>query len=159
MENDNNEKPTQELTVSPRNEMRETLEAINEKLKNIEIASQSQYKTSKIVPDLLNQKKVDISECTDIPFLVNALASIKMHKAAYDEVQASVLQLKTLPVFKSYNGHTYEEWEHDIKFRVSILMQEETVKKLKEAKERLEKFLTNDDRLAIVLGEIKELGL
>lgn len=148
-----------ELSISPRNAMQDKLNAITEKLKSIEVMSQSPYKTNKMLPHLFEHKKVDISECTDITFLVNGLATIKVQKAAYDDIYTNVLKMNSYPVFKSFGGYSYEDWENDIKLRLSVLMQEETVKKLTNAKEKLEKFLTNDDRLAIVLGEISEMGI
>lgn len=152
-------KETKEVSVSSRTKMQETLDIISEKLKNIEIKSQSPYKTNKILPDMFNQEKVDISTCTDITFLVNGLATLRTQKKAYDEVYSAVLEQKTFPVFKGYGGYAYEEWENDIKLRLHVVTQEDTVKKLTEAKKKLEQFLTQDDRLKMVLGEIQDLGL
>lgn len=160
MEENKEPKVTVETGVALKTEMQKSLDSINEKLQAIQTIQTSPFKTNgSFMPTEFHPSgsSVDVRTATNIKYLIWALGQIKIQSDAHEYVYQKELGLQTYPVFTTYGGYSYEDWKHDIKLRLSILMQADTVKKLNEAKAKLEQFLTQDDRLALALKEIGEL--
>lgn len=53
--------------------------------------------------------------------------------------------------------YNYEFWKHDLLVRISHITQYARIEKLKQAKNKLEQFMSEDDRLSLILKELDEL--
>lgn len=152
-----NNKPNTAIAV--RTKMQESLATIETKLKAIKEVTDSGYKTNcefRFNPAYTANAPINIATSTNLSLLINCLGYIKGQADKYREAAEKVLHLQQYPVFIWMN-YSYEAWEHDFKVRIAILSQHETVNKLKKAKEKLEQFMTEEDRLALTLKEIEEL--
>ena len=79
-----------------------------------------------------------------------------MKEREYNRIYTEELQQKSFPVCRIFN-YSVIEWKHDIKLRLNILLQQDRLKRLNEAKAKLTPFLTENDRLASALQEVDEL--
>jgi hypothetical protein len=144
--------------ITVRTKMQETLEVLNIKLAKVKNITESPYKTNgefRFNPAYTGNAAINIHKLTDLSLLIGILAAIQNHWKNYNNA-AETLELATYPAFE-WCGFSYEAWKHDIEIRKEIITQHETIKKLKTAKEKLQQFLTEEDRLAITLKEIEEL--
>ena len=60
------------------------------------------------------------------------------------------------PVF-TISGGTVEDWKHDIKLRLQITKQEVRSKALKEAKDKISKFMSEEEQKKSILMELGKL--
>ena len=147
---------TKTQAVAVRTQMQEGLALISEKLKQLKSISETPYKTSgefRFNPAYTGNPPIRIFNVIDLGVLIGVLGAIKGHYDKYEDA-AEILGLKEYPVFE-WCGFTYEAWAHDLKLRASIISEKETREKLLRAKSKLEQFLTEEDRLAITLQELK----
>lgn len=146
-------------SVSPlRQAMQDKLTSISEKLSQIKVAQESPFKTNgefRFNPGYTGNDPIYIHRVKSLEVLIGVLAAVRGHFSKYEEA-AKVLELDKYPEF-SWCGYSYEAWEHDIKKRAAIISQDEKVKALISAKQKLEQFLTEDDRLALALKDIDNL--
>lgn len=129
------------------------IQLVKDKLSQYENISDSMYKTKKRF-DAWN-----IETETSIPELIKALSSIKARKTAYDAAADELVVAGTLtnyPVFQ-IEGSTYEEWAADIALRIKIINHKQTIDKLNKVKDGLEKLMTDEDRMAILLKELENI--
>lgn len=94
-----------------------------------------------------------------IEILVEALGRLDSQEQNYDNACANA-QYKShlpakLPVFK-VGGFTAEDWRHDLLFAIDIITQDEQRKRLQKYEEKLSKFVTEEQQLAMILKEMAE---
>jgi hypothetical protein len=59
---------------------------------------------------------------------------------------------------RKFNGHTYEEWSHDIKLRLEQLKDEKEICKLRKATNKLyNEVMTAEDKAAFALEEVNDI--
>ena len=126
------------------------LSAIAQKIKNHNKVNDTVYKTTGQLEGFK-----DITVETSIAKLICAFSMVYNKEKAYDET-AGILGLSTYPAFSISGGNT-SAWEHDIKLRIAIISQSETLAKLKAAQDKLSKFLTEEDQKAAVMKELAGL--
>lgn len=140
--------------IEVRSKLNKALTEINEKLSNLQVISTTPFKTNgkfKWNPNA-GGGEIDILTCTKMEDLIAIHQTLKMRAEGYDK-SASDLGIAQYPVFK-WCGHTWKDWEHDLKLRVAVVNQHQIETRLKEAKEKLSRFLTEEDQLNNVLTEL-----
>ena len=126
------------------------LEILDKELTELKAITDKPWKTSGIL-DLGTGATIAIKTETKVENLVKALSSIIGRKHFYDQAQ-KLLELKEVPEF-SLNG-TLESWVEDIKLRLAIVQYEERKNKLQEFKDKMSKFLSEDDQKKVLLNEM-----
>jgi hypothetical protein len=94
----------------------------------------------------------DLSKETKLENLIRAYSSIAGKEAAY-HAAAKDLQLSIYPEF-TINGANKENWLHDIKLRIAVIQHETKLNKLNEYKEKLAKFMTEEDQKAMLFKDM-----
>lgn len=152
---DQQQEETTGTAVAVRTEMHIALDAIDAKLKEIKDVTESTLKTNgefRFNPQYTANAAINIHKTTELKVLVGVLGAVKGHKDKYDEA-ATILGLSEYPAFE-WCGYSYESWEHDIKMRSTIITHHDRKQQLINAKKELEQFMTQEDRLKLVLGKI-----
>lgn len=121
--------------------------------KLVDIATTT-WKTNGALTSVSGLRNIKDAE-TDISNLIKANSSVREKKKAYDE-SAKDLGLTTYPVFK-IDGYTHEEWRHDILLKLQIVGQDETRKKLEAAKDKLSKFMSEEEQRSLAFKEVESL--
>lgn len=148
---------TQTAAVAVRSQMQVKLQSIDEALAKLKVDSESPFKTNgefKYNP-YSNYGTVNIHRLGDISSLLNIYAYIKSKHDMYEEA-ATKFDLKVYPAF-TWMNYSLKDWEHDISVRLTLVTQHDRVKKLRDAKAKLQSFMTEEDRLAIVLKELEDI--
>lgn len=123
------------------------IEKLDEKLDSLKHITETKYRTSGVIEGV-----TDIKKETSIETLVRGLASIMVRKESYDRA-AKELGLTTYPQYQ-IGGCSLEDWTHDIKFRIDVLTHKETTDKLKEYRDKMSKFLSEQDQKQMLLNEM-----
>lgn len=142
-----NDKETTALTIATGTP--EALKAINAKIAALKHIEESVYKTSGELEGFDNIKTE-----TKLENLIRAYSVVKFKEQAY-EAAAKDLGLKTYPQFSIGSG-TAEDWKKDILLRIEIINHKETLDKLNSFKTRMEGFLSEQDKKALLLKEMEE---
>jgi len=148
---------TQAVTL--RTDLQSKLATIDEKLKAIKATADSQYKTNgefRFNPSYTVNSPIYIHKTQDLKILISALGYINKQSQAYNETASNILKLDSYPVFE-WQGYSFDAWENDIQIRVAIVTQHDLINKLKTAKQKLEQFMSDEDRLAIALKDVDAL--
>lgn len=143
--------------LAVRTEMQQMSAAIDNKLKALKEVTDSQYKTNgeyRFAPGF-SGNIIDIHKSTDVRLLLGIVGALTNHKTNYENA-AKMMGLDTYPEFL-WLKYNYGAWTHDIKVRLAVITHYDTKKKLEEAKKELEQFMTQEDRLALVLEKMKGL--
>lgn len=132
------------------------IETINAKLDSFKHITGSSFKTSG------NFENINVHTETDLQTLVKVLATVNRREADYNEAVADLAKegAITLPVLKFYGG-TPNEWRHDVKLRLQIVSQKETIDALNELKKSYEAIMEKshvkemlDKKAATLLGSL-----
>lgn len=147
---------SKELTVQT--DVQKKLSLIEEKIKNMNIISSTPFKTNGNFrfDEFSGVSTFNIHHATIIDILIKVLADISLKEEAYNKVYTEELRQKSFPVCKIFQ-FSVTDWRHDVKLRLNILLQQDRLKRLNEAKEKLIPFLTENDRLASALQEVDDL--
>lgn len=130
----------------------DAIAVINEKIKALKHIQDSVYVTSGSIT--MHGGNCNVKDETSITKLVQAYSSVLYRARAIDEAQAE-LGITSMPLTK-VDGHTVEEWKQDIKLRLDILNQKETLDKLQGYKKQWEELMDKEDRKAILMKEMAE---
>lgn len=134
------------------------INAINDRLKQIKTSTQINYKTNgEIKWEKIVAENINIFRCTDISLLISINAFLTVEFSSYEN-SAKELRLETYPAF-TWLGFPIESWKNDISVRISQIMASEKILKLEKLKTTLESYMSNDDRLSILLKDLESLGL
>lgn len=145
-----------QVIVSPREKMQEKLQTIDAKLKAIKYVTGSEYKTNgKFKFNPVTQYEILIHRHTDLVGLLNILGFINTKHSEYEKA-AEIAGLKKYPVFQ-WLGFNYDAWVNDLKIRIAQISVHEEITNLEIAKRELQKFLTEEDRLAMILKKYEDL--
>jgi hypothetical protein len=151
---------TQAISIDTRAKVKDALDLINEKLKAIEIISTSPLKTSGLFkwngreedPMYGNSPLIDINKLTNVSYLLSITGFLLTRHKEYDDA-AKKLGLKAYPVFK-WAGYEEDSWLNDIKIRISMIMQKDTLEKLQSQKTQLSQYISEDQRVEELLSGI-----
>lgn len=127
--------------------------AVDAKIAAIKTISESPFKTGMNHPIMGNLKT-----CTSIETLLKALANVIGMEAVYNKAGkrcSEVLNNGQFPTFH-LEGGTAKHWEEDIKLRIQIVQQEDTLKKLSDYRTRLSNFMSEAEKKEMLLKEIEE---
>lgn len=153
--NSNKNKSTEVLVVQAKDgkiSVPNALEALNKKLDGIKKVQDTPYKTSGDMSSIgFGSVKTEML----VENLVRGLSIIIAKEDAYQKA-AERLGLTSVPAFNVAGG-SLEDWTTDIKLRIQIIQQEETMKKLTAARDKMAKFLSEEDQKRIVLNEISDI--
>jgi len=139
-------KPT-ELTLTTGTP--DALKVINEKIAALKHIEESVYKTNGELEGFGNIKNE-----LKLENLIRAYSVVRAKEKAYDEA-AKELGLKTFPQFSVGSG-TAEDWKKDILLRIEIINHKDTLDKLTSFKTRMEGFLSEQDKKALLLKEMED---
>lgn len=129
------------------------LEAINAKLSEIKEIQQTPFKTNcQFSQEGRENYLVDITKVRGSQKLIEIYAFIKGKEITYNE-SLKELNIKEAPIPK-HGKYSTDDWKHDLKLRMAIVMQHEEIERLNKAKQKLESFLTEEDQLAITLQQL-----
>lgn len=124
------------------------LDALNAKIKALKHIEDSVYKTSGNLDGF-----GDIKAETKIENLIRAFSMIQGKAEGY--AKASVeLGLETVPAFQ-VSGGTVADWKQDIQLRINIINHKETLDKLNGFKSKMESFLSEQDKKALLIKEME----
>lgn len=143
----NKDKQTTELTIASGTP--EALKLINAKIAALKHIEESVYKTSGDLEGFDNIKTE-----TKLENLIRAYSVVKFKEQAY-EAAATDLGLKTYPQFVIGSG-TAADWKKDILLRIEIINHKETLDKLNSFKSRMEGFLSEQDKKALLMKEMED---
>lgn len=131
------------------NEVPEVLSLLDLEIGKLKTISESVYKTSGNL-----EQFGDIKQETKIENLIRAYSSVKGRENSYYEA-AKDLKVGTYPVF-TVSGGTAEDWKQDIMLRIDIITHKDKLDKLNEYKEKMSKFLSQEDQKAMLLKEMTD---
>lgn len=137
-----------ELTVT--SAVPSVMNVLDEKLNALKKITDQPYKTTGMLD--CGGQRIDIKTETNIENLQKAFSSVLGRKKLYDEA-GEVLGIKTFKVFE-VSGGTMEDWKSDIQIRLAVLQYENRKKKLQTAKEKMAKFMSEEDQKALVMKEV-----
>lgn len=145
-------------SLSTRDQLHVTLNQIEEKLSSLKALETQTYKTNgefRFNPTYTNNSPIYIHTTKDLAILLSVYGYVKQQEERYNEA-AKICELSNYPVF-TWCGYSGESWLYDIKMRIGLVSHDSQIKKLKDAKAKLSQFMTEEDRLLIVLKEIQDL--
>lgn len=142
-------KKTNAVALKETNKIPEMLTVLDGKIAELKTITDSVYKTTGNLEGF-----GDIKAETKIENLIRAFSSVNGRKKAYDEA-AAILGLTSHPQF-TVSGGTVEDWEQDIKLRIEIITHKDKLDKLNEYKEKMSKFLSEEDQKAMLVNEMTE---
>lgn len=137
------------LTIIKDDNVTTAMKVLDQKLQEVNKLSETPWKTSGNLPDF-----GDIRSEKNIPKLVKAFAMVKDSERMYNDAQQD-LELKQVPAFTIGGGNT-EDWKHDIKLRIAIVQQHETMEALRKHKEILSKFVSEEEQKANAFAELQQ---
>jgi len=147
----NKEKNTGKITVlNPNDSVREQLATVERALVGLKHVSESNYKTSMNLDGVGNLK-----DETKTENLIKALSSVIGRETLYN-LAASKLGLASFPKF-ALGGGSSEDWTQDIKLRIAIITNKETIDALTKAKDELSKFLSEADQQQMAIERVNTM--
>lgn len=126
----------------------DSLAQIDAKLKSLKHISDSTYTIS------MSFNNVDLKKETKVDVLIKVLSAINGKEKAYNEA-ATLLGLGSYPSFSEGGGAT-EAWTKDIRLRIDIINSKDTYDKLKEYKDKMATFLSQQDQKAMLEAEMNQ---
>lgn len=148
----------QETGLTVKSEMMSKLDIISKKLAEIKLVQESVYKTNgEIKFGRKDMADMSIFRCNDLSLILSILGMLTTEYNEYENA-AKELNLQNYPLFM-WAGFSYQAWKHDIAIRVAQITSKNQIDKLNKAKSILEGYMSQDDRLAIAMKEIDEMGL
>lgn len=146
---------TTNLSVRP--ELYTTLETLKVQLKAVKKGTEGPLKTHgqfRFNPSTTAPNAVtDIKTSRNLEELIMIHSFLEQKKFGYEE-SAKKLGLVSFPVFR-WQGHSFEDWENDLKIRAAIVSQHTLQAELDRDIKELEKFLSESDRLKMTLDNIQ----
>jgi len=126
----------------------EIMQVLDAKLKTMDDVRESKYKTSGVLDS------VDIKKEKNIEALIRIYGSVMARESIYNE-SAKELGITTYPSFE-ISGGSSADWKADIKLRIKVINQKETVDKLVEYKDKMSKFLSEQDQKDMLMKEMSD---
>lgn len=125
------------------------LELLDKEIAGLKKIADSIYKTTGALTGF-----GDIKQEMKLENLIRAFSMVKGKENAYNEA-AKELGLTTYPQF-SIDGGTSADWKQDILLRIEIITHKDKLDKLNAYKEKMSKFLSEEDQKAMLMKEMAE---
>lgn len=123
-----------------RSNIPKTISKLEQAIKKLKHIEDTPWKSSGTISGF----PTNIRNETLIPNLIRMFSVfVQREKAYYDA--ADILGIKTRPVYDD-NGATREGIEEDVKLRIEIIQQKDTLDKLNEFKQKASKFMSEEDQ-------------
>jgi len=142
-------KKAKTTAIAVKDQVPTIISKLDQEIAKLKVISESVYKTAGKLETF-----GDIKVETKVENLVRAYSSISGKKEAYDRA-ARELGVKQCLEF-SINGGTLAEWKQDIMLRIDIITHQDKLDKLKSYKDKMSKFLSEEDQKAILMQEMTE---
>jgi hypothetical protein len=126
------------------------LQILEEKISSLKHITDTVYKTT----GNLEGFGTNIQKEMKVENLIRAFGSVMARSEVYNAA-AKALGQKTYPAFE-VSGGDMEAWKHDIILRINIINHQETLDKLNGYKEKMSKFLSEEDQKSMLLKEMAE---
>lgn len=136
-----------ELALDSQFSVPDVITVLDDKLKALKHVTDTKYRTSGVLDGI-----GDIKSETKIDALIRALGSVMAREDVYNRA-AEELGLTTYPAFQ-INGCSVADWKHDIRFRIDVINHKETADKLKEYRDKMSKFLSEQDQKNMLMNEM-----
>lgn len=136
-----------ELALDSQFSVPDVITVLDDKLKALKHVTDTKYRTSGVLDGI-----GDIKSETKIDALIRALGSVMAREDVYNRA-AEELGLTTYPSFQ-INGCSVADWKHDIRFRIDVINHKETADKLKEYRDKMSKFLSEQDQKNMLMNEM-----
>lgn len=118
------------------------IDLIDQRIAQLKTIQDTPYKTSKKLKSVNGE--VDITTETSVDVLITGFSTV-LAKAAAKEKAYQELGYTTMPVVK-IDGSTISDWKEDIKLRIAIIEQKETLDELNEIKKSYTELMDKEDR-------------
>lgn len=139
----------QQLALSVNTPVPDIIEQLDKALKNLVKIQETPWKTNgqfEGFPNIKDDRTVPVETL------------IRLESAVFGRNEAYIAAAYRLgkTSFKAFvvNGGTYEDWHHDINLAMQINEQKANYEKLKEFKEKISKFLSEEDQKASLLKQM-----
>ena len=136
-----------ELALDSQFSVPDVITVLDEKLKALKHVTDTKYRTSGVLDGI-----GDIKSETKVDALIRALGSVMAREEVYNRA-AEELGFTTYPSFQ-INGCSVADWKHDIRFRIDVINHKETADKLKEYRDKMSKFLSEQDQKNMLMNEM-----
>jgi hypothetical protein len=135
-----------ELATGNQFSIPQIISVLEDKLKTLDHIKSTTYITSGVLDgnDLKKETKIDV--------LIRSFASVLSRETVYNQ-SAIELGLETYPAFE-IAGYATKSWKHDIKHRIAVINQKDTFDKLEGYKEKISKFLSEQDQKDMLMKEM-----
>lgn len=144
-----NNKATTALMVKGQ-DVPSVLTILEEKIASLKHITDTVYKTT----GNLEGFGTNIQKEMKVENLIRAFGSVMARSEVYNGA-AKALGQKTYPAFE-VSGGDMEAWKHDIILRINIINHQETLDKLNGYKEKMSKFLSEEDQKSMLLKEMAD---
>lgn len=144
-----NNKATTALMVKGQ-DVPSVLQILEEKIASLKHITDTVYKTT----GNLEGFSTNIQKEMKVENLIRAFGSVMARSEVYMS-SAKALGQKTFPAFE-VSGGDMEAWKHDIILRINIINHQETLDKLNGYKEKMSKFLSEEDQKSMLLKEMAD---
>lgn len=144
-----------ETLPAQREKLHNALTIIDSQLSNLKAIESQTYQTSgefRWNPNYHGNDPINIHRCSDLKTLISIYSYLMPKNEEYDR-SAAEIGLSEYPSFE-WQGYPWSAWKHDLQMRISLVTQKEKISSLRLAKEKLEKFLTEEDQLSITLSQL-----
>lgn len=145
----------QALILSKQEEIQNKLALIKKALEGIQIVNGKTFKTSGLFQFSPAGSAIDIKNNRNIQTLLEMVSFLNAKETGYKKA-AEEMGLNQYPQF-NWLGNTTDDWKHDIKIRISVLTSHEKKRTLLQAKETLEKYVTEETKMMQDLKSIDQL--
>lgn len=137
------------LAVAVTDNVPSVLDALNAEIASLKHIQETQYKTTGL-------PGMDFGNIKEEKVLDNLyrLASALVGKKHFYEKGMEWLGINTYPPFR-WSGYSIEEWRDDILLRIAVLEHKDRLDKLNEFKDKMSKFLSEEDQKAILFKEMQ----
>ena len=139
------------VLISENPSVSDAIEAINKKISALKHIQESVFKTSGKITMAGGTK--DIKEEKTVIELVKAFSGVIARTKAIEEAYAE-LGITTFPEVK-VDGGTVKEWSDDIKLRISIIEQKDTLEELSKMKKEWEDLMDKEDKKALLVKKMQ----
>jgi hypothetical protein len=134
----------------------DALNMVRERIKAIKIISDAPPRTNGIFKyNPTASSPIRIADITNVAELLNILGFVLEKEKMYNDA-ATACGLKEYPVF-TWCGYNGADWAHDIKVRIAIINHHNNLSQLETAERELSGFLSQDDKLSMLLGKLGNL--
>lgn len=128
------------------------IELVNQRIADLKHIQESVYKTSGKVTGFPGNIQTE----TNVSELVKLYSSVRARKQSYD-ASADELGIQSLPVFR-VDGGTLEDFAHDVKLRIAIIQNKETLDELNAIKKEFTELMDKEDRMALLAKKLEKFG-